>query len=322
MTADERPAMDGEPSVPHGDPAPRRAGPPAPRHILLVEDNPIDARITQRALETAAAGEDWTVRWVSHLGEVPAAGETGPVDLVLLDLSLPDSFGMATLRGLRERLPDVPVVLLTALDPAEIEEHALAAGAQDFLAKDEITPRTLRRAIRYAIERHRMTEELTRLSVRDALTGLLNRRGFGAAAGQYVETARRLGQHYFVICADLDGLKAVNDTFGHAAGDAAIVDAATALRRTFRACDVIGRMGGDEFAVLVTNADPESVPIVLARLEQWQRQTNESAGRSYTVTMSVGVAVAEPGGPSLEGLLAAADEAAYAAKRRRKGMAG
>jgi len=286
--------------------------------ILLVEDNPIHARLARAAVETA--DRSWELTRVATLAEACAV-EAAP-GLVLLDLMLPDSLGLETLARVRARFGDVPVVLLTATDDPAIEEQALAAGAQDFLGKDELTPRALRRVIRYAVERHRAQQELLRLSTRDELTGLLNRRGFFAAAERlpcvWEREAGAEARPLVVLYADLDGLKQINDTWGHAAGDRAIQDAAWVLRHAFRAADVIARFGGDEFAVVAADAAPPCVPALLARIEMWQARRNAEPGREFPIALSVGAAFPEGADPASVGdLLAAADAAAYARKRER-----
>jgi diguanylate cyclase (GGDEF)-like protein len=238
-------------------------------------------------------------------------------DLILLDLTLPDGRGLDTLTRVRERFATVPVVLLTGVEDPDIEERALGAGAQDFLGKDELTTRTLRRVVRYAMERHRVQLELLRLSTRDDLTGLYNRRGFFLAAEPLARLAARAGRAFVVFFADLDGLKAINDSLGHQAGDEAIRDAAWILSQTFRAADVVARMGGDEFAVFAADAPADCVAPMHRRLERWQVNRNAAPNRAYAVSLSVGGVSWTPGDPmSLEALLEAADAAAYAAKRR------
>jgi len=282
--------------------------------ILLVEDNPIHARLTRAAVE--AADRSWRLTSVVTLA---AALEVAPLpDLVLLDLTLPDGQGLGMLARLRERFERVPIVLLTATEDPGIEERALEAGAQDFLGKDELTPRTLRRVIRYAVERHRAQGELVRLSTRDELTGLYNRRGFHAAAEHQMRVAERTGHGFLVLYADLDGLKQVNDTWGHAAGDAAIQDAAWVLQHTFRAADIVARLGGDEFAAFAADAGPEAIDVVLGRLASWQARRNGQPGRQFSISLSAGAtATTAAGSLSLEALLAAADAAAYRRKREK-----
>src|SRR5439155_15054078 len=149
-------------------------------------------------------------------------------------------------------------------------EHALEAGAQDFLGKDELTPRSLRRVVRYAMERHRAQNDLVKLSTRDELTGLYNRRGFFMAAEPLARLAERAGRSFVIFYADLDGLKGINDAHGHSAGDEAIRDAAWILNQTFRSADIVARIGGDEFAVLAAEAPGSCVDVMLRRIEKWQ----------------------------------------------------
>ena len=283
--------------------------------ILIVEDDPVHARVAQAALQPAPEGSEWRLTHVATLAAACAQTETP--DLILLDLTLPDARGLDTLRRLRERFAFVPVVLLTAVEDPEIEASALRAGAQDFLGKDELTPRTLRRVVRYAMERHGAQLDLLRLSTRDELTGLLNRRGFFMSAKPLARVAERTGRAFVVFFADMDGLKAINDAHGHHAGDEAIRDAAWILNQTFRAADIVSRIGGDEFAILAPDAGSDSVEIMLHRLAKWQEERNREPDRPFRVSLSVGGVSWDATQPrTLEGLLADADAAAYQAKRR------
>jgi diguanylate cyclase (GGDEF)-like protein len=288
----------------------------SPISILLVEDDPVHAHLAQAALLPSSDGFDWKLTHVETLAAACAVGE--PPDLVLLDLTLPDARGLDTLRRLRERFAFVPVVLLTAAEDPEIESSALSAGAQDFLGKDELTARTLRRVVRYAMERHRAQLDLLKLSTRDELTGLLNRRGFFMSAQSVARIAERAGRSFLVFFADLDGLKEINDLYGHAAGDEALRDAGWILTHTFRSADVVARIGGDEFAVLAPEATPESIEIMIRRVAKWQEERNREPGRPYGVSLSVGGVAWTPTEPrTLDMLLSEADMAAYTAKRRR-----
>lgn len=291
---------------------------PAPRlalSILLVEDDPIHARLLQAALHPSPPDSDWRL---THVGTLEAACAVAVApDLIFLDLTLPDSPGLDSLGRIRDRFPEVPVVLLTGVEDSELEELALRTGAQDFLVKDEITMRTLRRLIRYATERHRARLELLRLSTRDELTGLYNRRGFFVSAEPLARLAERAGRAFVVFFADLDGLKSINDTLGHHAGDEALRDAAWILSQTFRSADIVARLGGDEFAVFAADAPADCVDPMQRRLERWQANRNAAQNRAFTVALSVGGVAWSPGEPmSLEALLEAADVAAYRAKRR------
>jgi two-component system, cell cycle response regulator len=213
----------------------------------------------------------------------------------------------------------VPVILLTGLEDPEIEERALTSGAQDYLGKDELTPRSLRRVVRYAMERHRAQLDLLRLSTRDELTGLYNRRGFFMAAQPIARLAERAGRAFVVFYADLDGLKTINDTFGHHAGDEAIRDAAWILTQTFRTADIVARLGGDEFAVLAADAPGDKIEVMRRRVAKWQVERNTEPGRLYGVSLSLGAAPWSTASPkTLEVLLEEADADAYRNKRAKR----
>jgi two-component system cell cycle response regulator len=284
-------------------------------NILLVEDDPVHAHLASAALQPAPEGWDWRLRHVETLGAACALTETP--DLILLDLTLPDARGLDTLHRLRERFAFVPVVLLTAVEDPDIEATALKEGAQDFLGKDELTARTLRRVVRYAMERHHRQQDLMRLSTRDELSGLFNRRGFLAAAEPLARAAERANRTFLVFFADLDGLKAINDTHGHQVGDEAIRDAAWILTHSFRSADLIARIGGDEFAIFAPDAPPETIEIMIRRVSKWQAERNAEPDRPYQVSLSLGGVAWTASEPrTLEMMLSEADMAAYAAKRR------
>jgi diguanylate cyclase (GGDEF)-like protein len=191
--------------------------------------------------------------------------------------------------------------------------------------------RTAARAAARRAARAAREEALRDASLRDELTGLYNRRGLLELAAQAARTAAREGHGFTLLFADLDGLKAINDALGHAAGDRAIADAAAVLRSTFREADVVARLGGDEFTVLLPEppAAPGTPPAgaggTAAFDAAWGRLTdalathNAAAGRPYTLAMSAGASRFDPLAPRpIEALLADADRTMYAAKRARR----
>ena len=123
------------------------------RNLLLIEDNPGDARLVQELLREASASE-FHVDWVDRLSTGLDRLKKGNVDVVLLDLSLPDSSGLATYTRIAESGPSVPVVVLTGYEDQSLALEAVRQGAQDYLAKFDATPYVLARSVRYAFERH------------------------------------------------------------------------------------------------------------------------------------------------------------------------
>jgi len=170
-------------------------------------------------------------------------------------------------------------------------------------------------------ERARAEEQLRQLSLTDDLTGLYNRRGFLALAEQQVRVANRGKKPMMVISADLDGLKGINDSFGHKEGDAAIVETAHILRESFRDADLVARMGGDEFAILLTGGDAGFDGASLdARLQEILEKRNARGNRPYRISVSAGFARFEAGEAlGLEEWLHRADGMMYERKRQRRG---
>ena len=160
--------------------------------------------------------------------------------------------------------------------------------------------------------------ELEQLAHADALTGLLNRRGFDLLSEQAVAQAARAGQGVGVIYGDMDGLKAVNDTLGHAAGDQALRDMATVLRVTLRSADVIARVGGDEFVVLAVGEDGGSIHQLAERLQEGIVVFNAARDGLHPLAMSCGVSWRGPGdGLKVALLVEEADAAMYREKALR-----
>jgi diguanylate cyclase (GGDEF)-like protein len=156
----------------------------------------------------------------------------------------------------------------------------------------------------------------------DELTGLQNRRGFIDLARAQLDEAVRAQRGMLVIFADLDGLKRINDSFGHQAGDRALFEFATLLRAAFRERDLVARLGGDEFVVLVTDASGVGATELVARLGKRVEQHNGNGRRDFTIAFSTGVSTFDPAEPEpLEVLLSQADARMYAEKRRRKDAA-
>ncbi|MBA3887581.1 MAG: diguanylate cyclase [Acidobacteria bacterium] len=167
--------------------------------------------------------------------------------------------------------------------------------------------------------RKQMEEALKAAALLDPLTGLYNRRGFLTLAERQLKIARRKGQSLILLAADLDDLKTVNDTYGHAVGDEALIGAATVLRQTYREADIIARLGGDEFTVFPLDAAVQSVPLLLERLEVNLQRWREEHKLPFRLSLSTGSAVLEAGDLSqnIERLLAEADAQLYRQKRVR-----
>jgi diguanylate cyclase (GGDEF)-like protein/PAS domain S-box-containing protein len=161
----------------------------------------------------------------------------------------------------------------------------------------------------------KMEEKLHTLSITDELTGLFNRRGFFTLADQQLKLAHRHKTGIFMLYADLDGLKKINDKLGHTTGDSALIDMANLLKKTYRESDVVARIGGDEFAVIPIGTTGDNVEIISARFQDALKIHNNTINRHYMLSASVGIAHYDPEEPcSLDKLLIQADRMMYKQK--------
>jgi diguanylate cyclase (GGDEF)-like protein len=171
-----------------------------------------------------------------------------------------------------------------------------------------------------AIERKRMEEEIRSLSLTDELTRLYNRRGFTLLAEQEMKLAHRIKRSMLLFFVDVDDLKTINDSLGHAEGDLALMEVAAILKETFREADIPARFGGDEFVVLAVDASRESADVLTNRIQAALEVRNQRGDRPYQLTLSMGFALYDPEAPStVSELIAQADGLMYERKQARKG---
>ena len=292
--------------------------PPSTLKILLVEDNPGDARLLREGLREIDALQ-FELCHVESIDRALEQVRHTPYDVGLLDLGLPDARGLDVVRRLHEAAPDLPLLVLTALKNEALAIQSLHEGAQDYLVKGEVDSGALWRALRFAMERHHRQVGLLSLSLIDDLTGLSNRKGFLSLAGQHARLARRTRKSFLIGFIDLDGLKHINDTYGHQEGNHALVETADVLRDSLRQSDILGRYGGDEFAVLISDAPDSSTAVLIDRIQQKVHGRNQLHDRRYQLSLSIGI-VASDGAPAddLEQLLHQADALMYQQKRERR----
>jgi len=288
--------------------------------ILVVEDNPGDARLLREALrEIEALRVD--LHHVETLAAAIDALASCKFDVGLLDLHLPDASGLDVVRRVHEAAPETTLVVLSALNDEQLAVQSLHEGAQDYLVKGELDGSLLWRALRYAMERQHRQLELRNLSLVDDLTGLNNRKGFLRLATHHVRLASRRATPFLVGFVDLDGLKAINDTFGHQEGNRALVEAADVLRDSFRQSDILGRVGGDEFVVLITDASEHNVSVVADRVQGHVRARNADPERRYMLSLSVGIVASQTAPPpDLEHLMQQADALMYVQKQEKRAV--
>lgn len=283
--------------------------------MLLVEDNPGDARLLREAIAEITESK-FELTHCETLAQAIESILSSKPDVVLSDLGLPDAQGLEAVRRLHRAAPEVPIVILSAVDNETLAIQSLQEGAQDYLAKGQLDGRSLWHALRYAVERQRVQLELLNLSLIDDLTGLNNRRGFLRLVEHHVKLAYRTGKPFLIAFVDLDGLKRINDTFGHQEGNHALVDASNVLKDSFRQSDILARFGGDEFAVLVTESSDNAIETVIHRVQHKLASLNADPGRRYDLSLSLGIVAADlTEHTDLEVLLSQADALMYEHKK-------
>jgi len=407
---------------------------------LLIEDNLADARLIQYLLGDAD-GARLSFTHVTCLGDALDLLAQDSFDVILLDLTLPDSDGLDTLDVVHRARADIAIVVLTGIDATDIAIGAVQRGAQDYLVKGRGDGQLIKRSLLYAVERHRANQrlllaeaafraidtgilvtdaagrvvrvnpafcrvtgfdpqevvgtqaavlregiheaefyedlwrqlreseawegeiwtrrkhgevtpewlrinlvhdesggtagyvaifsditfrrraeqDLLRQATTDPLTGLGNRQLFQRLLSSTIEQTTRYKREAALVFLDLDGFKNVNDTAGHAAGDAVLREVAARLRGAVRISDEVARLGGDEFVVILPEVRGRAAAEAVAeKLLSEIAVPFDIASQSASVTASIGIAMIPDDGESNEALVEAADTAMYAAKRSGK----
>ncbi|WP_455244150.1 diguanylate cyclase domain-containing protein [Petrachloros mirabilis] len=284
--------------------------------VLLIEDNDIDARLTQDLLSEWSV-EEFQITHVKTLGDGISQLDTHRFDAILLDLSLPDAFGLPTIRHVNATNPSIPVVVLSGVTDQTLALQAVQQGAQDYLVKGQGHPELLARSVRYAIERKRSEERLTYLAQYDHLTGLVNRALFRDRLIQAMARSKRLQQPMSLMLLDLDRFKSVNDTLGHDIGDELLKAVSERLKSCVREVDTVARMGGDEFTIILEGvSSAQSIVIVAKRITESISTAFELKGHSISIGISIGITVYPQDDQSIDELLKHADSAMYRAKQQ------
>jgi diguanylate cyclase (GGDEF)-like protein len=287
----------------------------AATRVLLVEDNPGDARLVEILLSETDSFGSFEITPAGRLDEALELLDGSAFEVVLLDLSLPDSSGLKTVNRVRTAAEQLPIVVLSGRDDEETALRALQSGAEDYLVKGRGDGELMARAIRYAIERKKAEENLAYLKQYDPLTGLANRTLFQDRLQQALARADRDGEMVALILLDLDHFKAVNDFLGHAGGDELLKEVAARIEGLVRKSDTVARLGADEFAIILEDmSDAQDVAPVAQDILDTLSESFVLDGHEIPVTASIGIAVRPPS--EREGLLKDADAAVRRVKER------
>ena len=261
--------------------------------ILLVEDNLQDAILAQTYLEESPNSAPNVVH-VMRLAEAIAALRTRKFDLILLDMNLPDSRNLETVRHILEAAPRTPVVITSGLEDEVAAVDAVQAGAQDYISKNDLNDRLLRRTVRCAIERKRTEMALEAKAYYDELTGLATRELLYSRWPGAMARAERDRSATGILVVDLDGFKAINDTHGHIVDDHLLRTAADRMTHAVRGSDTVARFGGDEFVVLLECVnDLQDAKTAAHKIKQSLVKPTVIGDLSIAMRASIGIAITD-----------------------------
>jgi diguanylate cyclase (GGDEF)-like protein len=289
--------------------------------VLVVEDSPFSRKL----LEYALSGDSYSLLLAENGKEALQLFKEHRPAIVITDWMLPDSSGPELCERIRAESPEsyTYIILLTSMTEKEDIVRGLSSGADDYLTKPFDRGELLARigVGRRIIGLHREIDAKNKLLLEmahtDSLTGLPNRRAIEEWAKRQLRGAARHGYSLWVVLADLDGFKNINDSYGHEAGDQVLCGVARILKEHTRASDLSGRMGGDEFLLVMTHVEKANIPLAVERLREKIASLKFSfGGESISVTASFGICGfqgKEP--PEFSVLVRQADNGLYGAKR-------
>jgi two-component system cell cycle response regulator len=289
--------------------------------VLVVDDSAVYRKLVERALETEA----YSLLFAKSGLEAMELFTRHAPSIVITDWMMPDLSGLELCERIRAEAKRgyTYIIVVTAKSEKDSVVKGLAAGADDYLTKP-FDPEELLARVGVGsrtVELHREIEEKNRLleemAHTDSLTGLPNRRAIEDWAGRQLRGAARHGFSLWVIHADLDCFKNINDSYGHDAGDAVLQKFGEVLQSHTRASDICGRMGGDEFLLVVTHIEHEQIHLTVDRLrKQFASCEFAFGGGRVSVTASFGVSgFYGKDAPEFAALVRQADKALYCAKR-------
>ncbi len=288
---------------------------PLTGRALVVDDDP-DFR---RLLVRRARKMGLTVEEAENGKQAIAVLQKADFDVLVADLYMPGCTGLDVVRAAQRIDPNLQAIVLTGSATLETAVEALRAGVYDYLTKPlesmMVFEMTLARALerrRLIQENERLFREVQRLAMTDPLTELYNRHKISEALSMEVERAARYRRPLSIIVLDLDRLKEINDTYGHAAGDAVLQAVAKAIRAHIRRVDLPARVGGDEFLILLPEATLEEAHQVAKRITTQLAQTRVG---DISISLSAGAGQWSSAYGSARGFLHAVDQAMYQAKR-------
>ena len=277
--------------------------------VLIVDDDKNLLKFIRAALESEGYQCETAMTPLSALELVGK----GSFDIMITDIVLPEMNGLELTKKAKNLKPRMAIIIATGYIDAFSYDEAIEAGASDFLKKPFTVKELAARA-----KHVKIVEEMRNLALRDELTGLYNRRGFFTLVEHQLKLAKRKKTGMFLLYADLDDLKLINDTWGHREGDVALIETAKILRKNYRESDIIARIGGDEFVVFPAGTSDDDSEKILDRLHNAFLHHCAQSNPAYKLSISAGISFYNPDSPySIDELLALGDKSMYERKMKK-----
>ena len=295
--------------------------------VLIIEDNNADSRLIKELL-TETTDEIYCIEYAERLSDGIKKILENRFDIALVDLNLPDSIGLDTISFIVKKDINIPLIILTGLDDLSIATKSLSEGIQDYLVKGQFDDKTLKRSIRYAIERKKLEVEKRQfehelndlknkyqfLSFHDSLTGLYNRMYFDEEIKRINSDIKRF-KPLTIISIDINNLKDTNDMLGHEQGDILIIETAKILSSFIRKTDILARIGGDEFCAVLPNTE---LAIANKRKKELKERIKVCNSQNAIIKINIAIGIAstqEDESTDVYGVIKKSDERMYINKK-------
>lgn len=288
--------------------------------LVLVEDDPEDAFLYEQYIENSSHkfGE---VIYFDNLKNAYSYLRTNTPRCCILDNKLPDGNAIELLRKLLDSSGYIPfpIIVSTSQGNERTAVELMKLGIQDYIVKRDLSTDIFDESIALATQRHVNQTELLYQATHDPLTGLLNRQAFLNKLNHIFKEARRYNRAFELCFIDVDNFKQINDTYGHGVGDEVLKYIADLLQSNLRETDVITRMGGDEFVLIIQESTPAESKQIAQKLQKSLTLPLQFNGHSFKLSLSIGIASYDETCESTAELTNRADQALYRTKENGRG---
>ena len=282
-------------------------------HILIIDDNPsnIDFLLGLLTEYDVSAAVDGQGALDFLLQEIP--------DLILLDVSMPglDGYEVCSIIKSNPKTKDIPVLFLSANTDAESIVKGLDVGGVDYITKP-YHPREVLARVETHLKLKHLRDKFEKMAYEDSMTGIANRRRFFEKANVLFSNAQSDCLPMYIIAADIDKFKEINDTFGHNIGDEVIKVFVDSVKKELGVDDCFSRFGGDEFVIMMISVSQEKVLSIITSIQNNINKTHLLLGSEVNFTVSMGIAEVKYFDEDIDAVLKRADINLYKEKRSKR----